>query len=408
MRFILLCLWSSLLAVVGSDSGDVLHLKGKGTKGINVRMMICSSEKVAFVRIKDGTYFVRDLKSCSAADLKLINDWKSEQERPPKPERGEGQSGGFDLMHQQQFYKDYRKSWKRRTRAVRAAKGRSALIAIEQGYGEQIIALSQKLSNHIRSLCNSEAIVMSRDERKRLKNVDQFLQNDYLVKLNAGLKSLDTLSEGESAKKKLGTHPVDWPEMPIFPLRGNILNGVPHVHQLKNYCGPATAEMLVRYRGKNYKQREIAALISEESAEHKGTQSEDMAEALAGLDLPLELIGSRDIIGHRLADMRLRKNTPETKVASLVKKQCLRFIKKNIDAGLPIITTVKHGFRGIGHFVCVIGYDQIGDKPIIYVRDPLERRGSEPTKFTLNDFVKYWLYEYNEGQYLLEAMVLNE
>ncbi len=137
-------------------------------------------------------------------------------------------------------------------------------------------------------------------------------------------------------------------------------------------------------------------------AAHKGTHTSEMVTAMNKLGVSCSRIHSSEILGYPISKYA---HFSETKIAEKIKYHGYAFIKKQIDAEQPLITTVKHGSKGIGHFVCVIGYDKRGSSIFIYVRDPLEPPGSEPKEFLLGDFMKYWIYQY-KGKLKLEAVVL--
>lgn len=394
----LACVFSFLLQpLIAAD--DILVFKGSGVQAMTARVTMSDESYVAFVRMSDGSKFVRKLETLSESNQGVIASWKSRQLVSTAIDKKEG---AVDFFCEIRFEKSWESYSKIRLRLINSAKSSAEIIKVEKGYGKKLLEVSKHLIANLDAILHHEKTVLSSHERKRLKLIMLHLENSTLATINENLKLLEQRATDD--QRNLRSEPIVWPELPIFPARGKVLNSVPHVHQLKSYCGPATSEMFLRYHGVSLNQRELAVRFSEESANHHGTRPGDMVREMLKLEVPVELLYSKGILGYT---PEYPANMSENNVAKAIKKGCFEFIKKKIDAGSPVITTVKHGRSGIGHFVCVIGYDYLGENPIIIFRDPIDKQSSKPKQRGLQEFVKYWIYEHAES-FSLEVIALEK
>jgi len=398
VRYIAFVLSLLLQPLIGAD--DTVIFTGSGAKSMTARVTMSNEKYVAFVRMSDGNKFVRELATLSEENLSAINRWKAKQLDSATIDR---KVEAADFFSELRFEKSWESYSDIKSGLINAAKSREEMIKVEKGYGKKLAEVSKKLTVDLENILHHQKTVLSSYERKRLRNIIQDLEKSTLPAINQNLKSLELIAKDDA--RNLRSEPIVWPELPYFPARGKVLNSVPHVKQLKSYCGPATSEMLLRYCGFELNQRQLAKMFSEDSANHHGTRPDDMVREMLKLEVPVELLRSKGILGYV---PEYPANMSENKVAELIKKGCFKYIKKKIDADSPIITTVKHGRSGIGHFVCVIGYDYLGETPVVIFRNPVDLPGSKPQQWTLQKFVKYWIYEYNDGSFSLQAIALEK
>ena len=139
----------------------------------------------------------------------------------------------------------------------------------------------------------------------------------------------------------------------ISKYKNHIIENVPFYAQETYQCGPASLAGVMNYRGVNVSPDEIAKEIYSESA--RGTLNIDMIiyPQKKGLEADQYSGGMDDI-------------------------------RKNIDAGYPLIVLVDYGFSvyQVNHFMVVIGYNEAG---------VIVNSGKNESKFIPEeDFIKSW------------------
>ena len=368
---------------------------------LEVELLSATATHVKVRRLKDSKEFELKLNTLSQQDQEFITDWSTpkpaqkiipspiiaDETNQPAPELP---AKLMSFASAEQLFLSRQKSlWKSRRRAIAKAKRDAAQWhAAERTHGSALLKISQQYLAHLNTLAASKPST----DMKRVQTAIAFLTNEYIPSTRAQQKWLDTpLYHSIAGKKK-----ALWPAPPIFPINGAVINSVPQVRQLHNYCGPASASMAARYFGKFADQEMLAQMSSKKSAKNKGTSTTDLVESLNRLGLKSTLVNN--LIPNNTGGKKLSKSD----TIDLAKTKGFTMIKGNIDKRSPVIITAKPD-SGEGHFVCVIGYEYKDEKTYIYYRDPNTNPGEMPTRMELKAFADYWCYR-GRGKYYLSAI----
>lgn len=131
-----------------------------------------------------------------------------------------------------------------------------------------------------------------------------------------------------------------------------VMLSVPYIKQEPNYCGPASAAMILNYMGSNVTQDQIGSGLVDST----GTN-------------PTELKDRVESFGYYLSVVSCGFNN----LLSL------------LDDGRPVIVRILNNTKDNGHYIVVKGYDM--NKMLVYVNDPQNQsRGS----INFSDFRALW------------------
>lgn len=177
---------------------------------------------------------------------------------------------------------------------------------------------------------------------------------------------LDSLSADSLARLSNAYHilpPLETPLAARVPLnlgagdKGRFeLKNVPLVKQERNYCVPASAEMVAKFHGLRFNQRQLAHLSSDASREHRGTWSGDMANAMEALGF--------------FSQTRVWADLDTDKDFKRFEDEMLPFIRASLLQNGPLYVSFKPGVYGsMSHGCVIVGYNDHG-KGEIYVHNP--------------------------------------
>lgn len=168
-----------------------------------------------------------------------------------------------------------------------------------------------------------------------------------------------------------------------------ILQAVPHVRQLPDFCGEACAEMYLAKLGHKIDQRAVFDASGLDPALGRGCYTRELDAALKKLGFNTGEVFSRVAVSRADAEL-------ESLWAAM---------HKDLAAGVPSIICMRYDQRPntTEHFRLILGYDAKSDEVLYH--EPAEARGSY-LRMKRSELISLWPLKYDERQWTVVRMRL--
>ncbi len=168
-----------------------------------------------------------------------------------------------------------------------------------------------------------------------------------------------------------------------------IIQGVPHVRQLPDFCGEACAEMYLAKLGHKIDQRAVFDASGLDPALGRGCYTRELDAALAKLGFSTGEVFSRVTVSRAAAEL-------ESLWAAM---------HKDLSAGVPSIICMRYDQRPntTEHFRLILGYDAKTDEVLYH--EPAETRGSY-LRMKRSELISLWPLKYGEREWTVVRMRL--
>jgi hypothetical protein len=175
----------------------------------------------------------------------------------------------------------------------------------------------------------------------------------------------------------------------VSPYAAAVIQGVPHVRQLPDFCGEACAEMYLAKLGHKIDQRAVFDASGLDPALGRGCYTRELDAALKKLGFSTGEVFSRVAVSRAHVEL-------ETLWAAM---------HKDLAAGIPSIICMRYDQRPntTEHFRLILGYDAKTDEVLYH--EPAETRGSY-LRMKRNELISLWPLKYDERQWTVVRMRL--
>lgn len=171
-----------------------------------------------------------------------------------------------------------------------------------------------------------------------------------------------------------------------------ILKDIPYIKQYGSYCAPASASMVLKYYGATIDQTQLANLASASSANHQGTNLQDLSKAIRKMGYGTQILWGTS----------KTNNKSKAKCQKFFYTETIPRMNQYIAADIPLLLHIKKPAWDSGHLIVVVGYDQ-GAKAVFYM-DPAVKR-SKIHKISYKKLAVYTTLEYQKGFYQVFMIV---
>nr|BDD44358.1 hypothetical protein 10 [bacterium] len=165
-----------------------------------------------------------------------------------------------------------------------------------------------------------------------------------------------------------------------------VIKDVPYIKQYSSYCAPASASMVLKYYGAPVDQTTMANLSSKDSAEHQGTNLNDLSNAIRKMGYQTKINFS--------THQKKPKSKPKSQKHFV--ENIIPVINSYIAEKKPVLLYIHKPSQPVGHVIVVIGYDS--RKKSIYYMDPAVRR-SKIHRLSYKTLSAYTTEKYDKGFY---------